>query len=55
MGIGKRQHEFETQDEAEKKCKGYHFTHQRTKQSTGVQTQVLYKPERTSECPDDLQ
>jgi hypothetical protein len=36
MGTGRRQQEFETRDEVEKKFKGYHFTHLRTMQSTGV-------------------
>jgi hypothetical protein len=41
MGTGRRQQEFETRDEVEKKCKGYHFTHLRTVQSTSVQMQIL--------------
>jgi len=55
MGTGRRQQEFGTRDEVEKKCKGYHFTHLRTVQSTGVQMQILYTSECTSDCPDDLQ
>jgi hypothetical protein len=41
MGTGRRQQESETQDEVEKKCKGYHFTHLRKTQSTGVEMQVF--------------